>query len=105
MDSAGCYPVVRQRRESSESGSYGFALERDRQPRRCVLKTLPISPVIVKDSLAQIAPPTAAARRLVNASLSPNTRRAYAGAIGQLDAWLAGRPWPPFGCLLGASGP
>ena len=66
----------------------------------------------MKDSLAQIAPsetaigrPSATARRLVNASLSPNTRRAYAGALGQLDAWLAGRPWPPFGCLLGASGP
>ena len=51
-----------------------------------------------KDSLAQIAPadtaigpPTATARRLVDASLSPNTRRACAGALGQLDAWLAGR--------------
>ena len=31
------------------------------------------------------------ARRLVNASLSDNTRRAYAGALGQLDAWLDGR--------------
>ena len=53
--------------------------------------------VIVKDSLARIAPadtaigpPTATARRLVDASLSPNTRRAYAGALGQLDAWLDG---------------
>ena len=52
-----------------------------------------------KNSLAQIAPadtaigrPSATARRLVDASLSPNTRRAYAGALGQLDAWLAGRP-------------
>ena len=47
----------------------------------------------MKDSLAQIAPtgtavgrPTATARRLVNASVSVNTRRAYAGALGQLDA-------------------
>ena len=31
------------------------------------------------------------ARRLVNASVSDNTRRAYAGALGQLDAWLDGR--------------
>ena len=31
------------------------------------------------------------ARRLVNASLSDNTRRAYAGALGPLDAWLDGR--------------
>ena len=55
------------------------------------------SAVIVKGSLAQIAPaktaigpPTATARRLVDASVSANTRRAYAGAIGQLDAWLDG---------------
>ena len=34
---------------------------------------------------------TATARRLVNASVSGNTRRAYAGALGQLDAWLEGR--------------
>ena len=40
---------------------------------------------------AAIGRPTATARRLVNASLSDNTRRAYAGALGQLDAWLAGR--------------
>ena len=53
------------------------------------------------DSLAQIAPaetaigpPRATARRLVNASLSDNTRRAYAGALGQLDAWLAGTTSP-----------
>ena len=30
-------------------------------------------------------------RRLVDASVSNNTRRAYAGALGQLDAWLAGQ--------------
>ncbi len=53
---------------------------------------------MVKDSLVEVAPaetaigrPTATARRLVNASLSDNTRRAYAGALGQLDAWLDGR--------------
>ena len=52
----------------------------------------------MKDSLARIAPsettigrPTATARRLVNASVSDNTRRAYAGALGQLDAWIDGR--------------
>ena len=49
------------------------------------------------DSLATTDPgaalerPTATARRLVNASLSDNTRRAYAGALGQLDAWLDDR--------------
>ena len=48
------------------------------------------------DSLVQLAEtaigrPTATARRLVNASVSNNTRRAYAGALGQLGAWLDGR--------------
>ena len=50
------------------------------------------------DSLAAIAlgpaaigRPTETARRLVNASLSDNTRRAYAGALGRLDAWLDGQ--------------
>ena len=57
--------------------------------------SLPIIAVNVKDSLARIAPsettigpPSTTARHLVNASLSDNTRRAYAGALGQLDAWL-----------------
>ena len=36
--------------------------------------------------------PAATARRLVKASVSPNTRRAYAGALRRLDAWLDGRP-------------
>ena len=36
--------------------------------------------------------PTATARRLVNASVSENTRRAYAGALRLLDAWLDARP-------------
>ena len=51
--------------------------------------------IMGKDSLARIAPsetaigpPSTTARHLVNASLSDNTRRAYAGALGQLDAWL-----------------
>ena len=41
---------------------------------------------------AAIGRPTQTARRLVDASVSPNTRRAYAGAIRRLDAWLDGRP-------------
>ena len=40
---------------------------------------------------AALGRPTATARRLVNASVSDNTRRAYGGALGQLDAWLDGR--------------
>ena len=50
------------------------------------------SNVAMSDSLAAMASaetaigrPTATARRLVNASVSDNTRRAYAGALGQLD--------------------
>ena len=34
---------------------------------------------------------TPTARRLVEASVSPNTRRAYAGALRRLDIWLGGR--------------
>ena len=67
------------------------------QPLRTLILERLIIPVIVKDSLAQIAPaetaigrPTATAHRLVDASVSDNTRRACAGAIGQLDAWLDG---------------
>ena len=51
----------------------------------------------VADSLAAIVSaettigrPSPTTRRLVNASVSDNTRRAYAGALGQLDAWLDG---------------
>ena len=40
---------------------------------------------------AAIGRPTATARRLVEASVSPNTRRAYAGALRRLDVWLDGR--------------
>ena len=40
---------------------------------------------------AAIGRPTQTARRLVEASISPNTRRAYAGALRRLDAWLDGR--------------
>ena len=36
--------------------------------------------------------PAESGHRLVEASLSPNTRRAYRGALRQLDAWLEGRP-------------
>ena len=61
------------------------------------LESFPISTVLGKDSIARIAPadtaigrPTATARRLVNASVSDNTRRAYAGALGQRDGWLGG---------------
>ena len=68
-----------------------------RTPER-LQESLPIIPVMGKTALSVIAPaetaigsPSTTARRLVNASVSDNTRRAYAGALGQLDAWLDGR--------------
>ena len=61
-------------------------------------KSLPISAVNMNDLPARIDPqeaaigrPTQTARRLVEASVSPNTRRAYAGALRRLDTWLGGR--------------
>ena len=50
------------------------------------------SPARTDPAEAEIGRPTPTARRLVEASVSPNTRRAYAGALRRLDAWLAGRP-------------
>ena len=40
---------------------------------------------------AALGRPSATARRLVEASVSPNTRRAYASALRHLDNWLDGR--------------
>ena len=55
--------------------------------------------VVKMDALAPTRPaattlerPAATARRLAEASISPNTRRAYSGALRRLDAWLDGRP-------------
>ena len=54
------------------------------------------SAVVKMDSLAPSGPttagverPTPSARRLAEASLSPNTRRAYSGALRRLAAYLA----------------
>ena len=49
------------------------------------------SPARIDPQEAAIGRPTPTARRLVEASVSPNTRRAYAGALRRLDAWLDGR--------------
>ena len=49
------------------------------------------SPARIDPAEAEIDRPTSTARRLVEASVSPNTRRAYAGALRRLDAWLDGR--------------
>ena len=42
-------------------------------------------------SRGELAALPSSARRLAQASVSPHTRRAYAGALRRLDAWLAGR--------------
>ena len=44
-----------------------------------------------RPAAAELDRPTPTARRLVEASISPNTRRAYSGALRRLDAWLDGR--------------
>ena len=49
------------------------------------------SPARIVPAEAEIGRSTPTARRLVEASVSPNTRRAYAGALRRLDAWLDGR--------------
>ena len=49
------------------------------------------SPARIDPEEAAIERPTQTALRLVEASVSPNTRRAYAGALRRLDAWLDGR--------------
>ena len=53
---------------------------------------MPDSLAAVVSAETAVGRPMATARKLVEASVSDNTRRAYAGALGQLDAWLAGRP-------------
>ena len=44
------------------------------------------SPARIDPDEAAIGRPTVTARRLVEASVSKNTRRAYAGALWRLDA-------------------
>ena len=43
---------------------------------------------VVAPSETSIGPPSTTARRLIDPSVSANTHRAYAGALGRLDAWL-----------------
>ena len=59
-----------------------------------VLEALPIIVVIVADTIPRGCPRRGRRCRRrppPRASLSPHTRRAYAGALRRLDAWLAGR--------------
>ena len=57
----------------------------------CVALNMNDSPARIDPAETAIGRPTQTARRLVEASVSPNTRRAYAGALRRLDAWLDGR--------------
>lgn len=50
-----------------------------------------ILPARIDSEDAAIGRPTQTARRLVEASVRANTRRAYADALRRLDAWLDGR--------------
>ena len=76
---------------SGADARFGASAARDAgwEARAGRVLSFPIMAVNVKDSLARIAPsettigpPSTTARHLVNASLSDNTRRAYAGALG-----------------------
>ena len=49
------------------------------------------SPARTDPEEAAIGRPTPTARRLVEASVSENTHRAYTGALRRLDVWLDGR--------------
>ena len=50
------------------------------------------SPARIDPEEAAIGRPTQTARRRVEAFVSPNTRRAYTGALRRLDAWFDRRP-------------
>ena len=80
-------------------GSDRNVLRSRRPPERAGGQDVGLLALNMNDSPARIDPEEAAigrltqtGRRLVEASVSPNTRRAYAGALRRLDAWLDGRP-------------
>ena len=80
------------------SGGPGLGGRRTRGSNACVVKMDPPAPT-QPVALAAGERPVPSGRRLAAASVSPNTRRAYSGALRRLDAWLAGRasrtrPWP-----------
>ena len=59
---------------------------------RTVRGRLPVTGSLVPTRPAAVKRPTPTARRLAEASISPNTRWAYSGALRRLDAWLDSRP-------------
>ena len=60
--------------------------------RTCITVNMKDLPARIDPDEAAVDRPTQTGRRLVEASVRPNTRRAYAGALRRLDAWLDGRP-------------
>ena len=67
-------------------------VNRPRHPPDYTLKSMPRSRgCCLQVEGAAIGRATPTARRLVEASVSPNTRRAYIGTLRRLDAWLDGR--------------
>ena len=57
----------------------------------CVTFNMNDSPARIDPEQAAIGRSAQTARRLVEAPVSPNTRRAYSGALQRLAAWLDGR--------------
>ena len=72
------------------------ALERDGPPEIFImLQTTPTDPGALArrpDTAGPLAVATPTTRRLADASISVNTRRAYAGALRRLDAWRGAAP-------------
>ena len=60
-----------------------------------MLHTTPPTPAALArrpDPAGPLAVATPTTRQLADASLSVNTRRAYAGALRRVDAWRGARP-------------
>ena len=79
------YHGDRDRRTAPDDGA------RKRTARRMIVMRLRVE-IAPRDAAQpsdpRIGRPTPTAHRLVEASVSENTRRAYAGALRRLDAWL-----------------
>ena len=61
-----------------------------------MLQTTPTEPTAMArrpDTAGPLAVATPTTRKLADASISVNTRRAYLGALARLDAWRGTAPW------------
>ena len=60
-----------------------------------IVQTTPTAPTALArrpDTVGPLAVATPTTRKLADASISVNTRRAYAGALRRLDAWRGAAP-------------